>query len=155
VVHPDRDYYQAEAVAASPADLGRIDTVVVSQENYDLHALVAAGLREGLQPLRHRLGDSPVDLVRVAIRYALDTAPDAVALVGFRTADQVIAATTGLGDRLTEPEITFVRDTGSSYPRQTDAPVRVEPWRPGRRWTWCASATSPRHRSWAWTSTRS
>jgi hypothetical protein len=43
VVHPDRDYYQAEAVAASPADLGRIDTVVVSQENYDLHALVAAG----------------------------------------------------------------------------------------------------------------
>lgn len=55
--------------------------------------------------MRGRFGDSPKDLARVALRYALQHAPDAAVLVGFRDADQITTTLTSLGDPLHVDEI--------------------------------------------------
>jgi aryl-alcohol dehydrogenase-like predicted oxidoreductase len=64
-----------------------------------------ADLDRRLAVLRDRFGDSPKDLARVALRYALRHAPAAVVLVGFRDADQITTTLTSLGDPLHEDEI--------------------------------------------------
>ncbi|MGH3625069.1 MAG: aldo/keto reductase [Sciscionella sp.] len=66
-------------------------------------------LRRRLAPIRDRFGDSAAELARVALRYALQTAPDAPALVGFRNADQIHITITSLGDPLTADEVTGIR----------------------------------------------
>lgn len=62
-----------------------------------------------LAPIRARFGDSPAELARVALRYALQTAPDAPVLVGFRNADQITATLTSLGDPLTPDQVANIR----------------------------------------------
>lgn len=66
-------------------------------------------LRLRLAPIRARFGDSPADLARVALRYALQHAPDAAVLVGFRDTAQIHTTVTCLGDPLREEEITKIR----------------------------------------------
>lgn len=68
-------------------------------------------IHDGLRPFRDRFGDTPAALTRVAVRYALQTAPNAAALIGFHTAAQVTAATR-LGGPLPPDEIEFVCATG-------------------------------------------
>jgi aryl-alcohol dehydrogenase-like predicted oxidoreductase len=53
-----------------------------------------------IAPIRARFGDSPVELARVALSYALQHAPEAAVLVGFRNADQIRTTVTCLGDPL-------------------------------------------------------
>jgi len=62
-----------------------------------------------LAPIRAWFGDRPADLARVALRYALQHAPDAAVLVGFRDAAQIHTNVTCLGDPLREEEITEIR----------------------------------------------
>jgi 1-deoxyxylulose-5-phosphate synthase len=64
-----------------------------------------ADLDRRLVALRDRLGDNPKELARVALRYALQRAPDAAVLVGFRNADQITTTLTSLGDPLRQDEI--------------------------------------------------
>lgn len=66
-------------------------------------------MRQRLAPIRARFGDSPAELARVALRYALQHAPDAAVLVGFRDAAQIHTNVTRLGDPLREEEITQIR----------------------------------------------
>lgn len=65
--------------------------------------------RRRLAPLRDRYGTTAAELARVALRYVLQTAPDAPALVGFRNAEQIDTTLTSLGDPLTPEEITEIR----------------------------------------------
>jgi aryl-alcohol dehydrogenase-like predicted oxidoreductase len=67
---------------------------------------------DGLRPIRDRYGEAPADLARVAIQYALATGPDAIALVGFRTAAQ-IASTTRPAPPLTPDEVTDLATIGA------------------------------------------
>lgn len=67
---------------------------------------------EGLHPIRDRYGHTPADLTRVAIRYALTTAPTAIALIGFRTATQ-ITATAHAVPPLTPREVTDLAAIGA------------------------------------------
>ncbi|MGC7103118.1 aldo/keto reductase [Amycolatopsis lurida] len=69
-----------------------------------LHAI-----RQRLAPLRDRFGGCPAGLARAALRYVLQTAPEAPVLVGFRNADQIHATVTSLGDPLTDNELTDIR----------------------------------------------
>jgi len=62
-----------------------------------------------MAPIRARFGDTPTELARVALRYALQHAPDAAVLVGFRNADQICASITCLGESLAPAEITEIR----------------------------------------------
>lgn len=66
----------------------------------------------GLDPLRRHFGTGINALVAVAIRYALQTAPNAIALIGFRTAEQIGACTRDLVPDLTQDEIALVRRVG-------------------------------------------
>ncbi|MGH3682876.1 MAG: aldo/keto reductase [Natronosporangium sp.] len=66
-------------------------------------------LRRRLAPLRDRFGDSPTELARVALRFVLQSAPDAPVLVGFRNADQIHTTLTSLGGPITHDEITEIR----------------------------------------------
>ena len=68
-----------------------------------------SALRRRLAPIRDRFGDSPAELARVALRYVLQTAPDAPVLVGFRNADQIHTTLTSLGDPLTLDELADIR----------------------------------------------
>jgi aryl-alcohol dehydrogenase-like predicted oxidoreductase len=68
-----------------------------------------AVLWQRLAPLRARFGDSPAGLARVALRYALQHAPDAAVLVGFRNAAQIHTTVTCLGDPLLPEEIAEIR----------------------------------------------
>ncbi len=65
-------------------------------------------LRGMMIPIRSRFGDSPTELARVALRYALQHAPEAAVLVGFRNADQIHTTLTCLGDPLLPEEITWI-----------------------------------------------
>jgi aryl-alcohol dehydrogenase-like predicted oxidoreductase len=67
---------------------------------------------EELQALRERFGARPEDLVRVAVRYALQTAPSAVALVGTHTSSQIISVTNGLGSPLSSADVSYVQSIG-------------------------------------------
>jgi len=69
-----------------------------------------------MAPIRARFGDSPTELARVALRYALQHAPDAAVLVGFRNADQIHTTITCLGEPLTPAEITQIRAALHSKP---------------------------------------
>ncbi|HEU5475180.1 MAG TPA: aldo/keto reductase [Actinophytocola sp.] len=62
-----------------------------------------------LAPIRARFGDNPTALARLCLRYALQHAPDAAVLVGFRDAAQIHTNATCLGDPLTDDEITEIR----------------------------------------------
>lgn len=66
-------------------------------------------LRRRLAPIRDRFGDAPAELARVALRYVLQSAPDAPVLVGFRNADQIHTTLTSLGDPLTLDELAEIR----------------------------------------------
>ncbi|WP_028183662.1 aldo/keto reductase [Salinispora arenicola] len=67
---------------------------------------------DGLQPIRNRYGHTPAALANVAIRFALTTAPTAVAMLGFRTASQITTITTP-GPALTRPEVADLAATGA------------------------------------------
>jgi 1-deoxyxylulose-5-phosphate synthase len=62
-----------------------------------------------LAPVRARFGGSAAELARVALRYALQHAPDAAVLTGFRNAAQIRANVTCLGDPLLPEEIAEIR----------------------------------------------
>jgi aryl-alcohol dehydrogenase-like predicted oxidoreductase len=62
-----------------------------------------------LAPLRARFGSGTAATARVALRYALQHAPDSPVLVGFRDADQIHTTLTSLGEPLTSEEITEIR----------------------------------------------
>lgn len=66
-------------------------------------------LNARLSPIRERFGGSTAALARVCLRYALQHAPDAAALVGFRDADQIQSALTCLGEPLRDDEIAEIR----------------------------------------------
>lgn len=59
-------------------------------------------LDKTLVALRDRYGTNPRDLARVALRYALQHAPDAALLVGFRDAGQITTTLTCLGTALSQ-----------------------------------------------------
>lgn len=76
-------------------------------------------LRDLMAPIRARFGESPAALARVALRYALQHAPEAAVLVGFRNANQIHATVTCLGDPLHPEEIAWIRavlHTGPNTP---------------------------------------
>jgi aryl-alcohol dehydrogenase-like predicted oxidoreductase len=62
-------------------------------------------IRDGLGAVGRRFGDSRSDLARVALQYALQADPDAVALVGFRNAEQVSSNLASLGKPLTPDDV--------------------------------------------------
>jgi aryl-alcohol dehydrogenase-like predicted oxidoreductase len=62
-----------------------------------------------LAPLRERFGHNPAALARVALRYALQHAPDSIVLTGFRHAAQIHMNITCLGDPLTDDQLTEIR----------------------------------------------
>ena len=66
-------------------------------------------LHDRLAPLRTRFGDNPAQLARLALRYAMQHAPDAVVLAGFRDAGQIHTTVACLGDPLTPEEIAEIR----------------------------------------------
>jgi 1-deoxyxylulose-5-phosphate synthase len=68
-----------------------------------------ADLYARLAPIRARFGDTPADLARVALGYALHRDPNAAVLVGFRDADQINTTATSLVDPLLPEEITELR----------------------------------------------
>jgi aryl-alcohol dehydrogenase-like predicted oxidoreductase len=70
-------------------------------------ALRAAAAK--LAPLRDRFGHAPAALARVALRYALQSAPDSIVLTGFRNAAQIHTNVTCLGDPLADDEIVEIR----------------------------------------------
>lgn len=69
---------------------------------------------EQLRPLRERFGHTPSDLARVAIRFCLQTAPDAIILLGFRNASQIETNLSCLGDPLTADDIEHIRRAGQA-----------------------------------------
>lgn len=73
-------------------------------------------LRDLMDPIRARFGDSPADLARVALRYALQHVPDAAVLVGFRNADQIHTTLTCLGNPLCLEEIAWIRAAFHAQP---------------------------------------
>ncbi|MFG3423235.1 aldo/keto reductase [Micromonospora sp. NPDC048063] len=79
---------------------------------------------DGLHPVRDRYGQTPADLVRVAIQYALATAPASVALVGFRTAAQ-ITATAHISSPLTPEEVADLAAIGARIRATLDEVFRV------------------------------
>ncbi|MER5649677.1 aldo/keto reductase [Streptosporangium sp. NPDC002524] len=77
------------------------------------------------------------DLVRVALRYALQHAPQAPVLVGFRDAAQISMNLTCLGAPLTSDEVTLLRNVTEEAARVVDSLPR---FRPG---TWPIPPTLP------------
>ncbi len=73
------------------------------------HPDVLRAVHHGLQPVRTHFGATPSSLARVALRYALQHAPDSPVLVGFRDADQIQTTLTCLGAPLSHEEIVLVR----------------------------------------------
>jgi 1-deoxyxylulose-5-phosphate synthase len=73
------------------------------------HPSALAVLDTRLAPVRARFGDSPAELARIALRYALQRAPDAAVLVGFRDSGQIQTTLTCLGDPLREDETAEIR----------------------------------------------
>lgn len=65
-------------------------------------------IQQRLAPLRDRFGDDPTNMARVALRYALQSAPDAAVLVGFRNAEQIRTALTCLADPLSGEELSWI-----------------------------------------------
>lgn len=80
-----------------------------------------AAVHDGLAPLRQRFGARPADLVRVALRYCLQRADNAVVLVGFTTPEQVEMNLTCLGAPLTDDEVGFVRAAMGRLRERLDA----------------------------------
>jgi 1-deoxyxylulose-5-phosphate synthase len=62
-----------------------------------------------LAPLYDRFGHHPAVLARIALRYALQHAPDSIVLAGFRHAAQIHMNVTCLGDPLTDDQLTEIR----------------------------------------------
>jgi aryl-alcohol dehydrogenase-like predicted oxidoreductase len=58
--------------------------------------------------IAQRFGPARSDLARAAIRYALHNAPDAVALVGFRDADQISTSLARADEPLTGKEVDYL-----------------------------------------------
>lgn len=69
-----------------------------------LHAI-----RNGLERIRERLDMNSADPAHLALRYALDTSHDAVALIGFRNAHQITGTLVGLGPPLASGDIDEIR----------------------------------------------
>ncbi len=68
-------------------------------------------MREKLQPLKARFGDSVTDLVRVALQYALAHSPSVCVIPGFKNARQVESNAAASGRPLSAEDVTFIRDT--------------------------------------------
>ncbi|MDA3644330.1 aldo/keto reductase [Saccharopolyspora indica] len=64
-----------------------------------------ATLDRKLAALRTRFGTTPAALARIAVGYALQHAPDAAVLLGFRNADQITTTLTCLDNPLRQDEI--------------------------------------------------
>ncbi|MFJ4771524.1 hypothetical protein ACIP88_20840 [Streptomyces uncialis] len=58
--------------------------------------------------IRQKFGSAHSDLARVAIQYAFHGASRAVALAGFRNAEQITKALADNGDPLTDQDIRFL-----------------------------------------------
>jgi aryl-alcohol dehydrogenase-like predicted oxidoreductase len=84
----------------------------------DFQPTALAEIDRRLVALRGRFGTSPAALARIAIGYALQHAPDAAVLVGFRDADQITTTLTGLDDPLHPDEV--VEITALLHPDTTD-----------------------------------
>lgn len=91
----------------------------------DFQPAALAELNQRLAPLRGRFGTSPAALARIAIGYALQHAPDAAMLVGFRDADQITTTLTSLDDPLHPDEV--VEITALLHPDTPDerTPIRA------------------------------
>lgn len=72
--------------------------------------VVIQAVHDALRDVAAFFGDGPADLVRVAMRYALQPPSPAPVLVGFRDADQIGMNLTSLGSPLTRDEITLLRN---------------------------------------------
>jgi aryl-alcohol dehydrogenase-like predicted oxidoreductase len=68
-------------------------------------------IQKKIAPLRERFGDDPASMARVALRYALQSAPDAAVLVGFRNPAQIRAAANSVADPLTSDEMAWIVST--------------------------------------------
>jgi 1-deoxyxylulose-5-phosphate synthase len=77
-------------------------------------------LWQHLAPLRARFGTEARDLLRVALRYALQTQPQSPVLVGFRNAEQIEASVTGLGEPLSAEDIDYIHE--HLHPGRTSQP---------------------------------
>jgi aryl-alcohol dehydrogenase-like predicted oxidoreductase len=62
-----------------------------------------------LAPIRTRFGDSPIELARVALGYALSRDPHAAVLVGFRDPSQIGIAVTCVSEPLPTHDIDWIR----------------------------------------------
>lgn len=103
----------------SPLYAGGETDIFAFARRHGIGVLIKQALGQGLllgshhphipAPIRARFGDRPADLARVALRYALQHAPDAVVLVGFRNANQIHTTLTCLGDPLRPEEIDWIR----------------------------------------------
>lgn len=68
-----------------------------------------AALHGRLAALRERRGDDPATWLRLCLRYALNHAPEAAVLVGFRNSKQIHTAVTSLEAPLQPDEITEIQ----------------------------------------------
>ncbi|MEU1880822.1 aldo/keto reductase [Streptosporangium sp. NPDC020072] len=92
---------------------------------------IVQAVHEVLREVVQHFGDQPADLVRVALRYALQRAPDAPVLVGFRDAGQITMSLTSLGDPLAGDAIALLRHlTAPARQMIHDLPARVPQSRP-------------------------
>ncbi|MFI0420285.1 aldo/keto reductase [Spongiactinospora sp. 9N601] len=66
-------------------------------------------IHDGLAALGGRFGQRPADLARVALHFALQADPNAVALVGFRNPEQIIGSVEALGRPLSLADIDEIR----------------------------------------------
>ncbi|MFJ6213726.1 aldo/keto reductase [Streptomyces sp. NPDC092296] len=71
-------------------------------------------IHEGLDRLRERFGFTDADLIRVALRYVLQHAPEAAVLVGFRNATQIGSDITSLGEPLSIEDVSYIRSVMTS-----------------------------------------
>ncbi|WP_394615853.1 aldo/keto reductase [Lentzea sp. JNUCC 0626] len=92
----------------SPTDHRSTDPMFVPEALRDVAAK--------LEPLRERFGNNPPALARVALRYALQAAPDSIVLTGFRHAAQIQTNVTCLGDPLTDEQLAEIRTLLHSTP---------------------------------------
>lgn len=76
-------------------------------------------LHRELEPLRDRFGSD--QLVRIALRYALQRDTNAAVLAGFTTPAQIRQNLTGLGLPLTPTDIRFIAETGRHTRQVLDA----------------------------------
>lgn len=68
-------------------------------------------MRQRLQPIKQRLGETIEALVRVALQYALAQSPNASVIPGFKNARQVEINAQAAGKPLSADDVAFIRQT--------------------------------------------